>query len=342
MDERIQYLLDLNRRNSELFTAQQHARRLYRIQHPTEIGVLKCMDGRIHLPTLTEMPLGILKPFRSMGGFFDLGWPAFQADLINWIEFAINRGTSCLLLVTYHFASGDPHRGCRGFNYDTDMARQHTAQNTALLNKIFGGQVLYAVQCGIDTDTGSLILHGEQGQVINLASVVPTGFDMISCLTALFPTIPPSVIADFAPHMEGNLRHIEQIRKENRPADEAVHKESVLAVGRGFDWLHEDNLALIVGPYPLNLDDSIVTATNLLFANLESGRINGSKVVLMSCAPFRDYGYAKEMAKRRAQAQAIFALNCVQKCVPEILDRMVTLTAVMDENTRLIEPLFTA
>jgi hypothetical protein len=71
----------------------------------------------------------------------------------------------------------------------------------------------------------------------------------------------------------------------------ALLQEQVLAVGRGFDWLHLPNKALIVGPYRFvdfkhcckafrmtrfisyNLGDPIATAGSLLLSNLKDGRI---------------------------------------------------------------------
>ena len=70
-------------------------------------------------------------------------------------------------------------------------------------------------------------------------------------------------------------------------------QEQILAVGRGFDWLHIPNKALIVGPYRFasrfrhtgflssfrltapsyNLGDPIATAGSLLLSNLRDGRI---------------------------------------------------------------------
>jgi carbonic anhydrase len=76
MSKGIQNLIDLNKEHSRLFSdpGTAAARRQYRAQHPTEIGSLKCMDGRLHLPVATKTPLGIIQPWRNVGGKFDIAY----------------------------------------------------------------------------------------------------------------------------------------------------------------------------------------------------------------------------------------------------------------------------
>src|SRR3989344_5037693 len=124
----INYLLNLSQENSHEFndSGLSLLRRQYRANHPTEIAVTKCMDGRIHLPRLTNMQLGIINPWRNLGGKFDLGWPFFGLAVNECVQYAINKGRDCLVLVTYHYSRGDKHRGCRGFNYEIIAAREYT------------------------------------------------------------------------------------------------------------------------------------------------------------------------------------------------------------------------
>jgi len=64
----IDFLLDLNERHSRAFMDLSSERRRYRGEHLTEIAALKCMDGRLHLPVMTQTALGIIHPFRNLGG----------------------------------------------------------------------------------------------------------------------------------------------------------------------------------------------------------------------------------------------------------------------------------
>ena len=73
--QRIDALLDLSRQHAERFCSPDAwlARQRYLAQHPTSIVVMKCMDGRIHIPHATRTPLGIITPFRNLGGYFRFG-----------------------------------------------------------------------------------------------------------------------------------------------------------------------------------------------------------------------------------------------------------------------------
>ncbi|MFA5242379.1 MAG: hypothetical protein WC392_08420 [Sulfuricella sp.] len=70
INERIEWLLDLARRHSASFTSPEMflARERYLAEHPSDIVVLKCMDGRINIPVATNTPPGILTPIRNLGG----------------------------------------------------------------------------------------------------------------------------------------------------------------------------------------------------------------------------------------------------------------------------------
>jgi hypothetical protein len=53
---------------------------------------------------------------------------------------------------------------------------------------------------------------------------------------------------DLLPLLEGNLAHVAALRGVARELD-IEHREWVICVGRGFDFLHLPNTALIIGPY---------------------------------------------------------------------------------------------
>src|SRR5258708_6668216 len=84
----VDFIIETNRQNSEEFVRQQHNRWLYRKLHTTEIAALKCMDGRLNLSLMTETPLGIIQPYRNIGGKFHLGWYPFQQAIHGWKRYA--------------------------------------------------------------------------------------------------------------------------------------------------------------------------------------------------------------------------------------------------------------
>lgn len=339
----IDYLLDLNAKHSELFTDPGIAleRRRYRAQHPTEIAALKCMDGRLHLPVMTETVPGIIQPFRNLGGKFNLGWPAFQFTFNQWIQYAVSKGRDALVLVTYHFARGDSHRGCRGFGYDVEAAKTFTQGLTTQFDAVYGKRVVYALQIGIETDWESLILHGENGEVVDTIDLLDTSFDALDVLLRkMFTKMPERIRWDFIPLVQGSARHAKKTKEANRPVQDTEHKEWVLGVGRGFDWLHAINTAFIVGPFDPNLAGAIETAATLLLSNVQDKRIPSEGLVLLSSAPYRDAaGPDRRLAEQKAKFLEGFALDIIKNKVPDLFPHINVLTGVVNVQTRKFERL---
>lgn len=177
IQERIDWLFDLARRHGEAFRSPEAflARRRYLAEHPTAIAVLKCMDGRVNIPVVTNTPVGILMPFRNLGGMFDLGWPHLGEVLAHHVQRMVGEGRRVLFLITYHFSRGDRQRGCAGFDYDTAAAMRHTYEIRAQIEHIFGSGhgTVYPLVCGLETDEDALIVHGRDGQTLDMASFPP-------------------------------------------------------------------------------------------------------------------------------------------------------------------------
>ena len=337
----IDYLLELNDRHSRDFVDLTVERRRYRGEHPTEIAALKCMDGRLNLPVITQTTVGIIQPFRNLGGKFELGWPFFQAILDQWVQYAISRGRHCMVFVTYHYARGDIHRGCRGFNYDTAAARDTSIKLKEQFDHIYGRGAVFPIVCGIETDLDALILHGEdESRSVDLAKVKETTqIELDELLRSLYPSMPANVIRDLMPLVRGNVRHIAEVRASNRAIEEVEHKEWVLGIGRGFDWLHAINTAFIVGPFDPNLSVAIETAAILLKGNIDEGRVDPKNgIVLLTAAAYRDVtGPEYQLAKGKASFLSRFALDIIKNRTPELAPHLQILTGVTDLNTRKFE-----
>lgn len=334
----IDYLLELNARHSQAFIDVATERRRYRGEHPTEIAALKCMDGRLHLPVMTKTALGIIQPFRNLGGKFDLGWPFFQAILNHWVQYSISRGRHCLIFVTYHYARGDVHRGCRGFNYDADAAKNTAIQLKDQFDRVYGKGAVVPIVCGIETDLDALILHSDDGRAIDLSEVKDSSqFELEGMLHSLYPSMPERIVLDLVPLVAGNIKHTAEIRALNRPIEEAEHREWVLGIGRGFDWLHAINTAFIVGPFDPNLSEAIGTAAKLLKGNIDDGRVDPRGIVLMTSAAYREIGAEHELAKEKALFLSKFALDIIKDKVPDLVPHLQILTGYTDLNTRKFE-----
>lgn len=337
----IDFLLDRNKKQSEEFLDSALTRRQYRAQHPTEIAALKCMDGRLNLSVMTKTPPGIIQPYRNIGGKFDLGWPYFGTLLRQWVEYSISKGRDCVILNTYHFSKGDSHRGCAGFGYDTENAKKRTGNLVLSLEDFFGrnNSPVYSIHVGIETDDESLVFHGKYGDTLDLANEPKMSKkEIFEKIKKLFPDIKESVAEDLVPLVVGNQEHIQEIRNSNRPIEDANHKEQILAIGRGFDWLHLPNKALIIGPYSFDLVEPIAIAAGLLLKNIEEGRIpKDVGIILMTSAVYRnraDLEYKQAIAKTRSFAR--FALKVIEEKVPRLKDYIYTqsLMGVVDLNTR--------
>jgi hypothetical protein len=169
-----------------------------------------------------------------------------------------------------------------------------------------------------------------------------TTSELRSLLRSLYPNMPEQILADFLPLVEGNIRHIKWVIDSKRPITDAEHKEWVLALGRGFDWLHEPNAALIVGPYdPIELGEAIVTAGMVLKGNVEAGRINPDNglALLVSTAYRGAKGYSRREAEESARYYTRYAQELLEKNVPEIWPYMKTLTGTVNMDDRVLTTL---
>ncbi len=341
IEDRIAWLFELARRHSDEFVSPeaQLARTRYLAEHPTAIMALKCMDGRINIPVVTETPRGIVQPFRNLGGMFNLGWPHLGEVLAEYVQGVVIGGRRVLALVTYHFSKGDPSRGCAGFNYDTDAARAHTLGIRTQLEHVFGvgHATVYPVVCGFETDEDALILHGSNGETLNVADFRPDDAPALRHrLTRLYPDMPEQICADLMPLVEGNLRHVEKMRRVSRELD-VEHREWMICLGRGFDFLHTPNTALIIGPYSPDLADPIRKAAGIIQANMTAGRIPDDGFLLLASSPYLEPGMDRARAELKARFLSEFAAAVIEEAQPGLARTMHTRTAVLDWRSRALQ-----
>ena len=344
---RVQWLIEHAARYTTEYTSPDSslARQLYRARHPTAIAVMKCMDGRINIPFATETPLGIIQPFRNLGGLFDLGWPHLGEVVANYVHKRVDEGRQVLMLVTYHFSRGDTLRGCAGFGYDTAAAHAATRALKGQFEAVFGRGhgTVYPLICGFETDEDALILHGchTVGDNMQLDLSVLTSADsarLPDLLARTCPDMPERLRTDLLPLLEGNLRHIQKIRQSHRAPD-IEHHEWMICLGRGFDFLHIPNLALIVGPYSPQLADPISKAAGIIESNMRHGRIPDDGFLLLTSSPYDEPGSDRARAELKARFLNQFARQIITDRHPELAARMHPLTAVLDVHTRRLEVL---
>lgn len=344
---RIEWLFDLARRHGEAFAGPDAAlaRARHLARHPTAVVVLKCMDGRMNIALATRTPIGILRPVRNLGGMFDLGWPYLGEVLAREVQDAVRAGRRVLILVTYHFSRGDPHRGCAGFRHDTEAAKAHVQGLRDQILHVFGAgrATVYPLVCGFETDEEALILHGDGADTLDLAALGPDGRGVLDQrLASLLPDLPAPMRADLLPLLEGNLDHIDSVRIEARRRPRALdieHREWAICLGQGFDFLHTPNTALIIGPYSPDLAEPIRRAAGIVQANMAAGRIPDDGVLLLASAPYDDLGVDRARAELKSRFLSRLGATVIAAAHPELAARMTVRTAVLEWRSRTLQVL---
>ena len=338
---RINWVFDLARKYSAEFCSPESflARERYLALHPTAIAVMKCMDGRINIPVATKTPPGIIQPFRNLGGMFDMGWPHLGEVLAQYVQRMVRSGRRVLILITYHFSRGDARRGCSGFGCDTAAAIAHTRQIRSQMEAIFGiaHDSVYPLICGFETDEDALLLHGSDGRILDLSAEMAVD-ELDAELALRFGDMPREMRGDLLPLLVGNLSHTKGLRLERR-ALTVEHREWMICLGRGFDFLHTPNLALIIGPYSPDLADPIRKAAAIIENNMEAGRIPDDGFLLLASVPYDEIGVDRARAVMKSNFLSKFAAEVIEREFPDLAGKMIRHTAVLDWNSRRIEAL---
>lgn len=339
--ERIDGLFQLARQHSHSYASPEEwlARERYLAKHPTSVMVMKCMDGRINIPIATGTPRGIIQPFRNLGGMFHLGWPHLGEIIQGTFDKEVRQGRQVLMMITYHFSRGDARRGCAGFHYRTEEAQAHTFGLKDEFSALFGSlhQTVYPLVCGFETDEEALVLHGAGGAVLNMAEMTAADLPGLPArLLQLFPDMPTPVRRDLLPLLEGNAAHISALRQTERTLA-IEHREWIIFVGRGFDWLHLPNQALIIGPYSPDLDHPIRQAAGIIQANMRAGRIPDDGFLLMSSVPYEDIGVDKARAALKSRFLARFAADVIRREFADLAPKMTVRESVLNWHQRALE-----
>ncbi|MDO8424917.1 MAG: hypothetical protein Q7T01_00125 [bacterium] len=338
----IQRILGMSGEQSLRYIAEIAARERHWQRHPTGFACIACMDGRVHLPTITRTAMGLVKPYRAMGGRFEIWWPAFAKRFTNWADAVLRHyGERCCVFVTYHHsASNNRELGCAGWACDTVAARAHAEHLAADINEVYRDQV-YAIVVGIETDRGILNLHGPRGTVTGAMQNGTSEDHVRMALRETFLGMPPRILEDIIPFVTGNAAYVTEHGPTPRPDDVLCHQELVIAVGHGFDyWISEANLAVAVDDADPNLDTPIATAAKIVANNLKRAGPK-AEALLLASVPFERQGTPWNLAVKRAEGLGNFALECILASQPSLLDngRLRVLIGVTSDQTKQLEPI---
>jgi hypothetical protein len=195
------------------------------------------------------------------------------------------------------------------------------------------------VICGFETDEDAMILHGENKEILNLAECEESSVNYwITKLRTTYPDMPKRVLHDIVPLVLGNIEHIAEVRALHRNLDlDTVHREWIICIGRGFDFLHIPNMALIIGPYSPDLSGPIVSAVGVIKSNMNNGMIPKDGFLLLVSAPYKEIGVDKARAELKSDFLSHYASDVIVKEHPDMQKLMVKKTAVLNWQTRNLE-----
>jgi hypothetical protein len=157
-------------------------------------------------------------------------------------------------------------------------------------------------------------------------------------LALRFHDMPHDMRSDLLPLLAGNISHITWLRQVRRELI-VEHREWMICLGRGFDFLHTPNLALIIGPYSPDLADPIRKAASIIENNMASGRIPDDGFLLLASVPYDEIGVDRARAVMKSNFLSRFAAEVIEREFPDLAGKMIRRTAVLDWNSRRIEAL---
>lgn len=322
---------------SAQYAEAETARERYWASHSTLVACVKCMDGRVHFPVMTGTPVGVVKPFRAIGGAYQVWWPAFWKRFERWVDAAVRRGSRSCIFVSYHFSGSDTHLGCAGWAYDTTAARAHAMRLAADLTEVYGEQ-LTTIVTGVETDRDELMLHGAEGDVRGSALIGQPIETVRANIRKAFPAMPNAVLEDIIPFMMGNAEHVAARIANPRSVEALGHDERIIALGIGFDWLAQSNLALIINDADPCLDVAVATAASIIEKNLARA-IPGDDAVLFTSVQYEKPGRSYRAAVARARGLSEFAWKIIAARMPALAasGRLKSLVGVTFEPSKTLE-----
>ncbi|MDR3582036.1 MAG: hypothetical protein P4L67_02050 [Candidatus Pacebacteria bacterium] len=340
-------LLGQNRRYSVLYVVNKPVRGKIREHYPTQIGVWECMDGRTRMESATEMPAGILQSWENGGARFDLRWPHFQTSFMDWYGHARKNGRPCVVLVSWHRSRSNVHLGCKAHRYDDAaaeaLARAQVKELWSRFKEDDGKRHLYPIEVCLETDSETMIFQRRKDS----ATLDVSGLEILSQpeaqkrLQGFYPDVPPCVLDDLlATIIAGNIRHIQKVRSMGRTVEECDHCESIIAVGRGLEWL--DKRAFIIGPFDPRFPDMVETAAKIVLENFHKGTVDvAGGAMLLASTPFREClgRPGREMAGLRASSLLDTAHTVIKERVPDLVPHLrYTIAGTVSNDTRRFLP----
>ena len=115
------------------------------------------------------------------------------------------------------------------------------------------------------------------------------------------------------------------------------HREWMICLGRGFDFLHTPNIALIIGPYSPDLADPLRKAAGIIEDNMKAGRIPDDGFLLLASVPYDEIGVDRARAELKSHFLSHFAAGVLSTEFGALAEKMSKHTAVLDWRSRSLE-----
>jgi len=177
-------------------------------------------------------------------------------------------------------------------NFDTPAAKHVAMQLCEQFKEVFTGgprAAVYPIVIGIETDREGLHVHGtaDPSKELRLWDNLDSNEAMLRVqVNSLLPGLDSQMVDDIVPLLRGNIEHIKYVLTLQRPIVELDHRENVIAVGVGFDWLHVPNKALIIGPFEELWTKTVVTAASVIADNIKAGVVDEKRGIVLFASAY--------------------------------------------------------
>ncbi len=331
----IEHVLDLN----------QKARNASKYHGNIRIGYFGCMGGRADFVTYVNAPFGMVRQWRNGGGIFDLAqWDSLQASVKEFWSEAMMQGQQVLFIVASH-GSDFPILGCKGHKHNSAAAAKCARDLKDALEGFFAGNPdVYVVRIHLETDEEAVTFYGDRNDPLRLRAMPPgiSKNEMGRSLGELYQDtrgrmMPVEMFEEVLALAMNNLAHIAEVRLVRRPTPALDHREWILALGGGFDWLHgQSNTAMVVWPHDPDFHCWVVEAVRIISQSVDRPWFSQERgVVIAVSAPYNPdpYGVFQRLAEAKARKLEAAVRSTALYAAPQIVPYLQVLTVTTNMAT---------
>jgi hypothetical protein len=164
------------------------------------------------------------------------------------------------------------------------------------------------------------VIHGTAGDKLDLATLTPPTGQRSNCASPPCCRTCRHACAPICCRCCTAISNISRTCARRFAVNERLldieHREWMICLGRGFDFLHTPNIALIIGPYSPNLDVPIRRAAGIIEANMHAGRIPDDGFLLLASVPYDEIGVDRARAELKSRFLSTFAADVIRAEFP--------------------------